>query len=339
VKRTLLNVQAPGDDMNSPANLVSEFGHLYPGCWQAVDKIRHEYKQEPSAWPPYCFITLRHCTDIIMGDSKLNVDEVSGFTRKIGLLGTLAAWRVTQGIYRFDQTLFEELWDTPMTKIPAEILRRLPAWCIYIELPNRVFQGVFVHLDINPVNNSDNLILRFVKKETSTIDNSYEVALDLSKGDVLAGLEAMCAMTDEILRQHGRQGRKPVVPAEVLNILGNVVSLVLYLCSVNADYEKQQMPIPKRTKKGLRFFPPPASKVIEVGTRIGAILRHGRAALESEEHTEFGSSVRPHVRRAHYHHYWTGQKSSQELILKWLSPILVNAENGEIETTIHPVKV
>ena len=327
-----------GDAVDAPEKLVSEFGRLHPGCWQEVDRIRCQNKQGTPSWPPYCFITLKQCTYIISGDEKLKIDEVSKYTRQVGLLGTLAAWRVTQGIYRFDETLFEELWETAMTKIPTEILHRLPEWCVYIELPNQVFQGVFVHLDINAVNNSDSLILRFIRRDLATIDDFFEVAIDLSKGDILTGLESMCVMTEDIFNQHGLQGRKPVIPPEVLNILGNVVSLVLYLCSVNADYEKLPTPASKRTKKGLRLFPPATPKVVDVGLRIGAVLRRGRAVAESAEHSESVSAARPHVRRAHYHHYWIGPKVSQELILKWLSPILVNADQGDIEMILHPVR-
>lgn len=53
-----------------------------------------------------------------------------------GVLGALAAWRMTQGIYRFDTDIFSALWSTPIEgKIPVEILYRLPEWCVYIEAP------------------------------------------------------------------------------------------------------------------------------------------------------------------------------------------------------------
>lgn len=62
-------------------------------------------------------------------------------------LAALAGWRVTQTIYRFDQDLFDELWDTPVNDIPSQIFHRLPEWCLYIELNKPPFCGVFVHLN------------------------------------------------------------------------------------------------------------------------------------------------------------------------------------------------
>lgn len=47
----------------------------------------------------------------------------------------------------------------------------------------------------------------------------------------------------------------------------------------------------------------------------------------------------PHVRRAHWHHYWTGARESAErcLVLKWIPPVFVGGASADI-VTIHPVK-
>lgn len=62
-------------------------------------------------------------------------------------------------MYRYDKTLFDELWSTPIVgDLPAELLRRLPEWCVYIEVGRDVpllgpqpgedrLHGVFVYLD------------------------------------------------------------------------------------------------------------------------------------------------------------------------------------------------
>lgn len=42
---------------------------------------------------------------------------------------------------------------------------------------------------------------------------------------------------------------------------------------------------------------------------------------------------RPHVRRAHWHHYWVGEGRSK-IVLRWINTTLVNANDGEIGTTI-----
>ena len=50
--------------------------------------------------------------------------------------------------------------------------------------------------------------------------------------------------------------------------------------------------------------------------------------------TRHSSTVRAHVRRAHWHHYWTG-KGRTELVLRWIAPTLVGS--GEKPATIHRV--
>ena len=70
-------------------------------------------------------------------------------------LAALAAWRSTQGIYRFDPSTFDALWNTPVTgEIPTEVLYCLPEWCVFIPTPGKTWQGsrlngFFAHLDHN----------------------------------------------------------------------------------------------------------------------------------------------------------------------------------------------
>jgi hypothetical protein len=120
--------------------------------------------------------------------------------------------------------------------------------------------------------------------------------------------------------------------------LTGIVSLVLYICSVNANLSGQPFkPSATRTKRGIRLFPATRMKLWDVGYRIGPLLaRSPERRLQDGELT--GLSVRPHVRRAHWHHYWVRSQENRELILKWLSPILVNVEEPEqLPATIRPI--
>lgn len=46
------------------------------------------------------------------------------------------------------------------------------------------------------------------------------------------------------------------------------------------------------------------------------------------------SAPRPHTRRGHWHHYWTGSRSdnSRKLILKWTAPTFVGSADDTITT-------
>jgi len=67
----------------------------------------------------------------------------------------------------------------------------------------------------------------------------------------------------------------------------------------------------------------------EAGFRFGAEIRaYERYMSERKPHQ--GGTVRPHVRRAHWHHYWTGPRDGErKLVLKWVPQSLVNAASGE----------
>jgi hypothetical protein len=74
---------------------------------------------------------------------------------------------------------------------------------------------------------------------------------------------------------------------------------------------------------------------------MGAAIRKAKIAIESEDRGGTHASPRPHVRRAHWHTYWTGPRKDPQKrkpVLKWLSPILVNVEDGaDMPVTIRKV--
>src|SRR5208337_4031741 len=114
----------------------------------------------------------------------------------IGILGALAAWRVTQGIYRFDPTTYDVLWKTPVTgDIPTEVLFHLPEWCVYIPAPDQTWQGstlngFFVHLECDM--NDRRTELRLVLDVTGPGgDELVVMPIHLGKGGVTEGVEAM----------------------------------------------------------------------------------------------------------------------------------------------------
>ena len=106
-----------------------------------------------------------------------------------------------------------------------------------------------------------------------------------------------------------------------------LLSLILYICSEKPEYSGgiPSRPQPKRTKKGWRIFPPLKPKIIDVGMSIGDSLR---AISFGDDGDSSERSIRPHIRRGHWHGYWIGKKDGEDrkFIYNWLSPIPVNAK-------------
>lgn len=84
----------------------------------------------------------------------------------------------------------------------------------------------------------------------------------------------------------------------------------------------------------------PAPFCRETFPHVDAVIRKGYAAEKNRtEKTGSHAPKAPHVRRAHWHHYWTGARESAErcLVLKWIPPVFVGGASADI-VTIHPVK-
>jgi len=121
-----------------------------------------------------------------------------------------------------------------------------------------------------------------------------------------------------------------------------IINGLSYLCSKNADINKVYEPakLPPNKKSGKRNNRYSQATWHEVGYRIGADLRaYERQKAATHQHTD-GGTVRPHMRRAHWHHFWTGPRDGErQLVLKWIAPVVVGAHNGDIvSATGHRVR-
>lgn len=100
--------------------------------------------------------------------------------------------------------------------------------------------------------------------------------------------------------------------------------------ALNASYKRQKHRDPAN-KPGREYH---------VGERFGAAFRKwtNGSIGASRGHTESTGTVRPHLRRAHWHRYWVGKRDNKELVVKWVSECFVNGAAGEIDVTSHKVK-
>lgn len=328
-----------------PKRHLIAISRRYPNAWRTVDEMRADRGKVIPDWPHWCFIPTAGAYAIVSrGRQIAPIHEIGN----VGRIAALAAWRVTQGIYRFDPDLYRELLATPVEgDIPIDVVLRLPEWCVYIETPGYMFgtdplHGFFAHLESDA--NDGRIELRFLLDLGDDLDDLIPLPLHLV-GDVAQSLKAMA---DEANRQADKAGIE--VPPEafgasaaVVPYVAPLISLVLYLCSTAAEYmgeRRPTRPTPTKTKRGPRFFPPDQPTVWHTGFRIGAALRQA----ENERRLAGDVSVerrspRGHIRRAHWHAYWTGPRNDpnkRKLVLRWLPPILVNI--GDVEGIIPTIR-
>ena len=123
---------------------------------------------------------------------------------------------------------------------------------------------------------------------------------------------------------------------EGLSLVKKALSLVLYICSDDAEIRDRDtpdwepgFPRSKVTKGRERLFPADRNRIVDVGKELGVMLREG--ATQDKQSVPTGRTVRPHMRRGHWHGFWTGprkvNRDQQKLVLKWLPPLFVHGKN------------
>lgn len=103
-------------------------------------------------------------------------------------------------------------------------------------------------------------------------------------------------------------------------------SKIAYLLTETPDVEScmsdSAPSIVRRRKKPDTIFAPEKPKFMMLGKEFGDAIRQYNAYVSSSSETK--GTVKPHIRRAHWHTYLSG-KGREKRILKWVLPILVKS--------------
>lgn len=330
-----------------PVELLREYSREFPQAWRQIAKFREARGRDLTWWPDWCYCPIAGSLAIITeGAWPLDNSLLSKMAvHPPAVMSALAAWRITKGIYRFDETLLSELAVMPLEgDLPSDIFYSLPEWCVFIETPGMKYTGgeiagLFASLEYDINDNRHELRLVMVNDTLECIP----VAVHLGKWSVREAIERFYSESKRVLQERGLH--VPGLDAETENISNAIplltpfISLVLYICSVNADYGaagRPRHPSRQPIRKG-KIQVANEPRTWDIGVRIGPALRRAAATSERETGDRTHASPRPHYRRAHWHHYWTGPRNEpdrRKMILKWLPPIPVGISDldGEEET-------
>lgn len=267
-------------------------------------------------------------------------------------LGALLPWRETQGVYVFDETLAPILDSTPLERdVPTEALHHLPEWCLYMALDGEALGvpglvGSFVHLDHHMADPDlgvhERTELRLLL-DLDASDGPGLLSIPIHLGHDLH--DGIRAFLEEGAHQAERIGHPGLDrPSEVIESIRRValpiLTRALYLCAEEADIlDGNRRPHPRLRAVSSRR--PKEPLVWDVGARLGPALTLALSRPSSTDVPTTGThaSPRPHVRRAHWHHFRTGPRDGpQHLTLRWLPPIPVNLDIGSIVPTVRRVQ-
>ena len=344
-----------------PKEILTYYSKLFPDAWKQSDTMRSDRGRELPFWPDWCFLPLSGAYSIVWAEAQrqgvISGDKITDtdLIREVGILGALAAWRVTQGVYRFDLDVYKSVIETDISgDLPHDVFFALPEWCVYVETPGltyfgRELSGFWAHLEYDAGNHEKELrlVLHF-RNDTSRVPDLMPFPVHLGPWNLSEAIEKTMTQGTEFSETEGLSPEdREKVTTPIRDNLTAIISLLLYLCSANGEIgDGKTLPVnprPKKTKRGNRFFPPAAPRQWDVGERMRSAIRAQKQSYSASGESGTGrSSPRSHIRRAHWQKYWTGPEKRPEerkYILKWIPPILVNpSEDQDLPVTIRPVK-
>lgn len=255
----------------------------------------------------------------------------------VSMIQAYYMWTVGKVIYQFDAFLLDELSKSAIDKLPTEVLHNLPYHCFYVkaefalELSDGVEKcvGFWVYKDTH--NNKNELCILV---DALCSDGEYGIHLIRLNLEFNALTKAIDGSNTKFTDPDYNERKHTMFLRDVCKFIG----AILYICSdrpdiqhtpsANSDKER------KKDKKNV--FKDPV--IYECGYRISSMLQSRVSNTLASGHHEHQKGKAPHIRRAHWHTYLTGSVEEKKRILKWISPILINIENGECIATIKPVK-
>lgn len=143
---------------------------------------------------------------------------------------------------------------------------------------------------------------------------------------------------------------------DVIDLIFNSMQYIIYLTAINAEIEPvtKQAITKKLTAPAINEYSNKTqskTQISTVGYRFGnEYRRYKRNSTErssqSASHSGGGKGVKktPHIRRSHFHSFWTGKKDNpddRKLVVKWLQSVFVGSSEYDSDnsgTTVHKVK-
>ena len=89
-----------------PVKHLRTYAGVYPTAWRQADDLRARRGHDVD-WPDWCYLPLAGAYAIIETEATRQGIPMITAVSDVGNLGALIAWRQTQGVYRFDATVFD----------------------------------------------------------------------------------------------------------------------------------------------------------------------------------------------------------------------------------------
>ena len=331
-----------------PLALLKEVSGAFSTAWSDMERFHAGNGQRglPS-WPAWCYAPMAAALASASRFFQNSVDGRMDAIPAAQAIAALAPWRLSKEVFVMDagmqELLFEQADDL---KLDTEALLHLPYPCFYIQFAPETeffgmpYHGVFVHLEYDTKRKERELRLLYLRQDGKTTG----VPIHIDAGTVEDSIAATLEEAYENVPDGHPQLRYSLFTVtedidKTAQLYKQTLQLVLYLCAQNAEIapNSEQAFHTRRTATIKDRYA--EIRKWDVGVRIGNAVRAYRARnISSGETGGTHSSPRPHMRRGHWHSFWTGSKSTpteRKLILKWVAPTFVCATEDETPVTLH----
>lgn len=331
-----------------PLFILKQISDTYPKAWEQMEMFHNDNgAPDLGSWPDWRYAPMAAAIAIASkGDNTTFIESTMMYAQAIF---AIAPWRLSKEVYVIDEELKELLFQQEGDlDVPNEILLHLPYPSFYVEIPNTYYfgkkiHGFFVALEYDMNTKDNELKPVFIQEDGYVFSISIHLrAKNISESIDILNKEAMenantSFEKEMVLRsmQHAEENKK---------FVKQILQVILYILAQNAEItpSSEQAMYTRRGKTIKDKYS--EIRKWDVGVRIGAAIRQQRIREQSEqkEHTKTNhNSPRPHMRRGHWHHFWTGPKTQPEerkLVLKWLSPMAIAANPEDAPIVFHEVK-
>ncbi|WP_045860289.1 AcrVA2 family anti-CRISPR protein [Teredinibacter purpureus] len=310
-----------------PLNHLNAAAKLYPNAWKQIETFRSSKGRDLPDWPNWCFLPFAAWYAIVSEGGNMPAHLLPDVSR----LAALGTWRYSQGVYTFNEHALAAIAETiPSGDMPCDVLHRLPEWCLYIETPQKkwlgdTLHGFFASLEFD------------INKKTPELRLLLDTETALTPLPIHMGPWTITEGIDRAIQQSQDFGAPNIgdITTPIAADVYGLISLLLYICSdepeIDNDKEPNatpQRPRPKKTKRGWQLFPAKKPRIWKVGEKIGENL--------AKEHTNEGGAKSPHLRRAHWHGFWSGPREGERRYhYKYLPPTFVRGSKKQAQESTN----
>lgn len=284
-------------------------------------------------------------SQILMGlpEFRKNYPPLRNFSDEDVTSCVLAAWMANRWgryklVYNIDEDFFNMLTLTQDSPIYTEFLKRLP-FTTFAVTGTKVAAVLMVTVESFGAGSYD-IVIYDAEAENDSLQFKL-LSASFHDGDTISVVVDKLVSGNAWVRMVGDVG-DAVVPEQqqLKEVITGVVNLLYYLASSKPDVKV--VPIKKKNRPRMRNGNRVNISNVNVGFRIGSKFRKDVAKIttssnECSKSDKKRKPITPHVRRAHWHHYWVGEgRKTREV--RWVEATYVCAkDSSEIDVVQHDV--